>query len=149
MIALLIAALLAQAQAQAQTQAPDAADAFGRRMRDSAAAAQSLQGPLDGHWTLLEANGRALYEIQIADPPQGSAPPQGAWQSVADKTIGQLDTVNLSGGHLAMAFVHRTEPVRLQLGRRGPGLWRGLMVSARGKAVVSLARDRGAAFTTP
>jgi hypothetical protein len=140
-IALLIAGLLIQAEG------PDAA--FGQRMRDSAAAAQSLQGPLDGHWTLRDAQGRALYEIQIADPPQGAAPIEGAWQAETTRAIGPVETLSLSGARLVIAFAPGPEQVRLRLTRAGADLWRGWMDSATGRAAVRLIRDRDAASTAP
>ena len=46
-------------------------DAVGTRIAQSAAAAERLQGPLDGTWKLLDARGRTLFVFQIGDPPSG------------------------------------------------------------------------------
>ncbi len=142
MIAVVVAALLVQAEA------PDAA-AFGRRMRESAAAAQALQGPLDGHWTLKDARGRSLYEIQIADPPQGSGPLEGAWQAHGAKALGPLETLTLTGPRLVIVFTPGAETVRLVLTRGGPDLWRGAMIAPGGGVAVRLIRDKDAASTVP
>jgi hypothetical protein len=50
------------------------------RLRASAAAAQSLQGPLDGGWRLNDGEGRLLYRLQIIDPgPNGREGLGAAW----------------------------------------------------------------------
>ncbi|HEY7852446.1 MAG TPA: hypothetical protein VIB82_05680 [Caulobacteraceae bacterium] len=95
------------------------------RIAASAAAAQALQGPLDGTWTLAEARGRALYVFQIVDPVSGGANLQAAWRAPGqDGALGQA-TARRVGDRLS-----------LQLGARGPlvslrrlsnDLWRGAL----------------------
>lgn len=96
----------------------------GDRIAASAAAAQALQGPLDGTWTLADAHGRALYVIQIVDPVSGGADLQAAWRSPGP------------AGALGEATARRTgDRLSLRLGDRGPqvalrrvsrDLWRGV-----------------------
>ena len=50
------------------------------RLRASAAAAQSLQGPLDGAWILRDGAGRPLYLFQIVDSVGGGGRLEAAWQ---------------------------------------------------------------------
>jgi hypothetical protein len=96
------------------------------RMRDSAAAAQALQGPLDGTWTLWDARGRSLFVFQITDPVGGAGPLEGAWRrSGASAPAGMIEAIARRGDHLAIRFAGAGEVVRARLRRRGDGAWSG------------------------
>ncbi|HWA63652.1 MAG TPA: hypothetical protein VG939_19905, partial [Caulobacteraceae bacterium] len=108
---------------------PTAGDeaAYEARIRASVAAAQGLQGPMDGRWTLVGADGKPLYVFQFVDPPGGYGTLQGAWQNPrrtrgADD-LGVVDRVERSGPGLTLIFVSRTgaaaTTVRLQGGAAG------------------------------
>jgi hypothetical protein len=103
--------------------APDATD-LAVRMRDSAAAAQALQGPLDGTWILLTRE-RPLYVIQLTDPAGGSGPLTGAWRGPgASASIGLIDAIVRRGDSLTIQFAASGVVVRVLL-RRDDGTWIG------------------------
>jgi hypothetical protein len=135
----LIAALLAGALISAAS----ADQIFERRMRDSAAAAQALQGPLDGGWTVADAKGRALYLLQIADPPHAAAPLTAAWSDPRTGALGGVDVIIRVGDHLSLAFA--PDPaggaVRLVLTRAKGGVWRGWVISGGVRRPVRLRRS--------
>ncbi len=139
MIGLLAAAWLASVQTA--DQAPDTA--FGQRMRDSAAAAQALQGPLDGRWTLTDAKGHTLYLLEIADPAQGAAPLTAAWSDPRTRALGGVETISRAGDHLRLAFAPDPSggTVRLSLRRLKGGVWSGRAASQGRERPVRLKRS--------
>jgi hypothetical protein len=64
----------------AQGGGPIASQDFGERIGASAAAAQALQGPLDGAWSLVGPDNRTLFVFEFIDPPGGKGPLNGAWR---------------------------------------------------------------------
>ncbi|HLZ84105.1 MAG TPA: hypothetical protein VKQ54_11110 [Caulobacteraceae bacterium] len=103
---------------------PEAAD-LAVRMRDSAAAAQALQGPLDGTWTLW-AGKRPLFVLQITDPAGGAGSPEGAWRRAdASAPTGPIDGIARRGDRLTIRFTSGGEVVRVRLSRRADGTWSG------------------------
>ena len=99
---------------------------FTARMRDSATAAQGLQGPLDGTWTLRDVRGRPLYVFQITDPVGGAGPLEGAWRkSGRSAPAGLIDAVARRSDRLTIRFAGGGEVVRVRLRRRGDGAWVG------------------------
>ena len=126
--------------------APEATD-LAVRMRDSAAAAQALQGPLDGSWTLW-AGDRPLYILQLTDPAGGAGPLQGAWRrSGASTAAGLIDAVARQGDRLAIRFAGDGEVVRVRLRRRADGAWFG-EANENGRDF-AVALRRSAPNTTP
>jgi hypothetical protein len=140
----MLVALMALTMASAPTPLPDAA--FEGRMRDSFDAAQALQGPLDGRWTLYDAGGRALYAIQIVDPAGGAGPLQAAWRDPRDLSplgaLGVVSDIARTGGALRVSFAgHGGLATNLVLRQGRHGGWSGRMVES-GKAIrVTLRRD--------
>jgi hypothetical protein len=57
-------------------------DSVGARIQDSALAAQSYQGPLDGAWTLVSTSGQAILAFQLVDKVGGAAPLEGVWRDL-------------------------------------------------------------------
>ena len=110
-----------------------AQDEVGNQIAASAAAAQALQGPLDGTWTLADQRGRPILTLQIGDPPTGESlacawrDPSGA-RGYADcaRRAGKLE-IRLGDG-------------LLRLGRDGPHDWRGVMVRGGRSQAVTLRR---------
>jgi hypothetical protein len=109
---------------------------LGGRIAAGAAAAQALQGPLDGAWTLYDARRRPILKLQITDPAGGGAL-EGAWRAVgadADAAgraapTGVLETIARQGRRLT---VHLTAAgggtdTLVSLRRHGPRSWRGWM----------------------
>jgi hypothetical protein len=122
-----IALALALSLAAAPAPAPHAdANDLGTRMRDSAAAAQVLQGPLDGSWTLSDEHGRALYMLQITDPVGGAGPLEGAWRTGGKTTAeGLIETIRRRSDFLTIQFLADGGVVRVHLRRRANGTWSG------------------------
>lgn len=122
--------------------APPSANAtFDARMRDSAAAAQALQGPLDGAWVVRGLGGGKLYILEIADPPEGAGILQAAWQS-PEGVMGPVDAIARAGGRLNLSFslgVGRGH-VQLTLRRLSRQEWRGWMWSQGMSHAVRLMR---------
>jgi hypothetical protein len=104
---------------------PPAAD-VGPRLRASAEAAQRLQGPLDGAWTLRDRRGRRLFALQITDP-AGGGPLAGAWRTLGSApAAGLLDKIDHDDGDLLIAFsLEAGDPITLRLRRRATNLWLG------------------------
>jgi hypothetical protein len=63
----------------AQNEAFNPVDA---RVGASFNAAESLQGPLDGSWTLVSASGQAIFAFQLVDRPGGHDPVEGVWRDL-------------------------------------------------------------------
>jgi hypothetical protein len=126
MAALALAAALTAGTARGD---PDAA-AFDARMAASVQAAERLEGPLDGRWTLYDARRRPLYVLQISDPPQHAGPLEAAWRSPRDGTVGQLDRITHSGERLSLTWTARGRTVIVALRRAGAGPWRGRLDDA-------------------
>jgi hypothetical protein len=116
------AAALAPVLALAEPYSDSAVDA---RIRDSAAAAEALQGPLDGTWTLVSATGTALYGFQLIDKPGGQGAVEGVWRDLRRPAtpgdIGLIDqiarspaaltiTINAVPGQSAVVVTLRPDP---------------------------------------
>jgi hypothetical protein len=103
------------------------------RIAASAAAAQALQGPIDGTWVLRDRGGHVLYTLQITDP-AGGGPPQAAW--LARGASAPVERIARSAGRLSLAF--HGERVRLQ--RRPGGEWSGVMTAKGRNVAVTMRR---------
>ncbi|USQ96086.1 hypothetical protein [Caulobacter sp. RL271] len=58
------------------------AQVYELRVKGSVAAAQNLQGPLDGAWRIAGADGGQLYALQIVDKAGGAGELEGAWRDL-------------------------------------------------------------------
>ena len=122
---------------------PTGETAFDVRMRDSIAAAQALQGPLDGHWTLY-AGGRGILVVAIVDPADGG-PLQAVWRDPgqsADGGVGVVQEVKRTGRRLRLTFTRpkKTRPTTIDLigdSRQG---WRGRLDDGGSRCSVVLRR---------
>lgn len=92
-------------------------EAYNSRLRSSAAAARSFQGPLDGSWS-LSAGGRELYVLQLADR---DGVIEGAWRDPrrpgALEGSGYLDVADRRDGSLVLSFTGSFAVLRLVDGR--------------------------------
>nr|WP_295108580.1 hypothetical protein [uncultured Caulobacter sp.] len=61
---------------------PTRAQVYEMRVKGSVAAAQSLQGPLDGGWKIVGADGGQIYALQIVDKAGGYGELEGAWRDL-------------------------------------------------------------------
>lgn len=125
----LAALLAAPATALAQDESDNVID---DRIRSSAQAAESYQGPLDGAWTLVAANGgRALYAFQLVDKPGGQSPLEGVWRDLRRPAmpgdVGFIDSLTRGPQSLAIAFVAKPgDPaVSVALKSDAAGFWSG------------------------
>ena len=134
MIAVLAALLLAA------TPPPD----VGARIRASDRAAQALQGPLDGAWTLYDAAGARLYAFQLVDPVGGHGPLQGAWRDLrGHETMGVFTELRREGDALILRLpAHGETPaVSIRLRGDGHGPRRGRMSGDPASHAVVMRRD--------
>lgn len=120
--------------------------AFEQRIRQSVAAAEGLQGALDGEWTLYGDDGKALYVFMIVDPAGGRGPLEAAWRDPrrargADD-LGVVDSLQHVGAALTLNFVaHPGAPaIVVQLQDAGPA-WAGQLTEGGAARKVSLKRN--------
>jgi hypothetical protein len=132
--ALLLASLATPLMALAQ-----AGGDVGARIAGSAAAAQSLQGPLDGTWTLTDARGRTLFLFQLVDPASGDGALQVAWRR--GETLGVAQAVR-RGDRLSLTLRDHGEFVRVVLHPYAASRWRGALVRGGRRLAVSLTRGK-------
>lgn len=105
--------------------------AYELRVKGSIAAAQGLQGPLDGGWTIRGADGTALYALQIVDPAGGYGPVEGAWRDLRRKgavgSTGLIDSVERTyDGGAAVRFMAKAGiGSTLSLSGGSDGAWSG------------------------
>jgi hypothetical protein len=117
---------------------PTTADlAYESRIKAAQASAQAFQGPMDGGWTLVDAKGREVYILQLAD--KGRDAVEGAWrEATGDETIrkrGLIDEVKTDGTSLSLRFAERTATFK-----RSGAVWRGELATAKGPMPVTLKR---------
>jgi hypothetical protein len=114
---------------------------IGARIAGAAAAAQDLQGPMDGSWALVDARGRVRFLFQIVDPASGGENLQIAWREPeVDGALGLVSVASLTRDQMTIEFDVRGAPLRVELRRHGGGLWRGTLRSVGVVSVVSLRR---------
>jgi hypothetical protein len=112
---------------------------LGARIGEAAAAERALRGPLEGGWTLRDAAGHALFDLQIADPVDGRL--GGAWRDLAAGAAGSID-----GGARARDMVHLklaaagAERAWLVLRPVAGGRWLGRMIVNGRVSPATLAR---------
>ena len=118
------------------------ADEIGLRLRDSASAAERLQGPLDGVWTLRDARGRPLILLQFTDP-AGGGPLEAAWREPdPDGAVGLVEAIGREREGLSISF-HRPGEASVSFLRLKPyraGFWRGRLTERGQASFVTLRR---------
>ncbi|MDO9222539.1 MAG: hypothetical protein Q7U20_02390 [Caulobacter sp.] len=69
---------------------------YESRIRASVAAAQGLQGPLDGGWTVRSTYGVAVLSLQLVDRGNGYGQLEGAWRSLDGPVskVGLIDSLD-------------------------------------------------------
>ena len=103
------------------------ADPLGARIAESAQAAQTRQGPLDGAWDLRDAKGRKVLILNIVDP-AGGGPLAAAWREPGEGgASGYVDAIERTAGGLTFVFTRpgaaEATRVRLQTTRGGADGW--------------------------
>ncbi len=120
--------------------------AWDNRIRASVAAAQSMQGPLDGRWILYDSEGKGLFIFQFVDPAGERGPLEGVWRDLGrpagSLAYGMVISLQREGANLTAAFApHTPGPlVSLNLQGLGDGRWTGEMTDNGAKVPVTLRR---------
>ncbi len=112
-------------------------DAVGVRIAQSAAAAERLQGPLDGTWSLIDSQGRTLFIFQIGDPPTSGEALACAWRA-PDGALG-LGNCRWQGARLTLKFANAGDK-RAVLHVTHSGVWRGQLLGHGSARAVTLRR---------
>ena len=121
------------------------ADDLDRRIRGTSAAAQTLQGPLDGRWSLADQDGAPLYTLLFVDNGRGVL--EGAWRDVTRgaglTATGVIDNLSRDGAALNASFYPRTgqSAVSLSLLQLPDGTWTGDLTQGGARRGVRLLRD--------
>jgi hypothetical protein len=144
--ALVVIGALALPAARASAQEEPSDSARDQRILSSAAAAESLQGPLDGGWTLVSSDGKLIYGFQIVDKPSGETP-EGVWRDLRRPNvpgdIGLIDTMQRAAPDaLTIRFVAvpGQAPTTIAL-KLAAGVWSGDMTEAGAVTKVALRRN--------
>ena len=111
----------------------------GARIASSAAAAQGLQGPLDGTWALTDSGGRSLFVFQLVDPASGDGALQAAWRR--GETLGVAQAMR-RGNRLSLTLDDHAETARAVLHPLAASRWRGVLVRGGQRLAVSLVRKK-------
>jgi hypothetical protein len=113
-----------------------------------AAAAQNLQGPMDGAWSLrATADGTALYTFQFVDPPNPSATLEGAWRDLRRgeglSGTGLIANVQRSGSLLQASFYPKggVETASVSLIQQADGNWTGQLTQGGVTTPVRMVRN--------
>jgi hypothetical protein len=129
LVAALLAAQVAVLPVPAFAQESD--NVIDARVRASADAAESYQGPLDGGWTLVSASGEAIYAFQLVDKPGGHDPLEGVWRDLRHTAlpgdINFIDTLTRGPDGLVISFAAKPgdPPVTITLKTGPDGAWTG------------------------
>jgi hypothetical protein len=116
---------------------------YEMRVRGSIAAAQNLQGPLDGQWRVAGPDGTPLYALLIVDKAGGGAPLEGAWRDLrrtgAPGSTGLIDDLQREGEGLSARFSVREggQTAILTLSPDADGRWAGELVEDGAARAVS------------
>ncbi|MFA7648556.1 MAG: hypothetical protein WCY15_16430 [Phenylobacterium sp.] len=113
--------------------------AYEARLRSSFLSAQGLKGPLEGGWTLRDAGGKQLYDLQLVDSASGVV--DGAWRDLrragASDASGLIVGASRTGARFDLRFYSAaTGSVTAALTATADGRWAGeLMEQGRERAV--------------
>lgn len=118
---------------------------YENRMRSSFAAAQGMQGPLDGAWTLRSDAGQAVYTLLLVDKNNGRL--EGAWRDPrrpgSRDSSGFLAAIQKIGTQLTASFYPSpgAGAVTLTLTPLGNGEWTGELTEGGARLGVVMSRD--------
>ncbi|ATQ44486.1 hypothetical protein [Caulobacter mirabilis] len=122
---------------------PTAVDlAYENRIRASVQAAQGLQGPLDGNWTVRDSHGTGLYALQLVDKGYGYML-EGAWRSLAGGRVGLIDNIDRQPTSMTLRITRTPgkAPAVLTLTPRGAADWAGELTDEAGTRPVVMRRN--------
>ena len=110
-----------------------AADPLTTRIGESNAAAEALQGPLDGAWTLRDGAERVLYVFQMSDPPGSKGVAHGACRDGAG-AIGQAEFTLIVRNVLRVRIEGAASGITFT---ESGGVWRGRRLGAYGAVILT------------
>lgn len=116
---------------------------YEMRVKGSIAAAQNLQGPLDGGWRIVGQDGGQLYALQLVDKAGGYGELEGAWRDVrrsgAVGSTGLIEDLRREGSDVVVRFSPRGgQSSVLTLRPAGYARWAGELVEdGQARAVVA------------
>lgn len=120
---------------------PTKAQVYELRVKGSIAAAQSLQGPLDGAWRITGADGTQVYALQLVDKAGGLGELEGAWRDVRRPgtvgSTGLIDELRREGEDIILRFSPKGgQTTTLTLKSSGYERWSGLLAENGGTVAV-------------
>ncbi|ATC33706.1 hypothetical protein CA606_15940 [Caulobacter vibrioides] len=121
------------------------AQIYELRVKGSVAAAQNLQGPLDGSWKVTGADGTQLFALQIVDKAGGASELEGAWRDVRRPgsvgSTGLIDDLRQDGDLIIARFSPRGgDSAVLTLRRAGYEFWSGELYESGSSLAVQAER---------
>ena len=128
------------------TSAPVPDNVIDARIRASAEAAESLQGPLDGGWTLVSTAGTPIYGFELVDKPGGQAPLEGVWRDLRKAQgpgdINVIDSFTRGVDTLTVSFFAKPgDPAVTVDLKNGAGGWAGQLHEGTVTTDVTLRRN--------
>lgn len=118
---------------------------YESRIRASVAAAQGLQGPLDGGWTVRSTYGVAVLTLQLVDRGNGYGQLEGAWRSLDGPVskVGLIDSLDRQPMTLTIRFTKTpgNPTVVLTLVPAPDGSWSGEITDEYGVHQVTMRRN--------
>jgi hypothetical protein len=116
-------------------------EAYAAVVRGGAAIAQERQGPLDGAWTLVAADGGRLYDFQLVDSGHSLAA-EGAWRAVDAARRSGFMLVGREAGRTTLRFFEPggSSPILVELEPMIDGSWRGRLLRAGTATPVTMRR---------
>lgn len=118
---------------------------YESRMRSSFAAAQGMQGPLDGAWTVRSGAGQSVYTLLLVDKNNGRL--EGAWRDPrrpgSRDSSGFLSAIQRIGTQLTASFYPSAGAgvVSLTLTPAANGDWSGELTEGGRRSSVVMTRD--------
>ena len=119
-------------------------EAFDKQLRQSYSVVDQQQGPLEGAWRLLAADGKPLFGFQLADLPRGGV--EGAWRDLRRPSAlggsGFIAVIYRDEDSLRMNFYEREGegPTEIVLTPTGSGQWTGNLWDESRKVPVTMQR---------
>ena len=118
---------------------------YETRIRASVAAAQGLQGPLDGGWIVRSAYGVAVLSLQLVDRGNGYGQLEGAWRSLDGPVskVGLIDSLDRQPATLTIRITRSSSKptVVLSLTPASDGSWSGEITDEYGVHTVTMKRN--------
>jgi hypothetical protein len=140
-----VAALVSALAPMTAPAQPDIDNAVDARIRSSAAAAQALQGPLDGAWTLVSTAGSPIFALQLVDKPGGQGPVEGVWRDLRRPStpgdIGMIDQIGPAALTITLNAAPGQSVVMISLHPDPTGMWSGELREGAGVTQVRLRRN--------